>query len=245
MVAAGIEGRDVVLPAAQGNAVVHAGHEAVHRSDVAQHFNVRLAAQFEPPGAAARADAVRQPLVSVALLKVLGVEVDRCPGVNGQRRRTVRHPIAVEGEDFHHSRIPASVHHPDEALLLGMGCGREKRYRVDCANHLKFHAVARLDHQHAQPLSGQGRHITVRKPFGGVDVSAVQFVVTVGVHANIVTGAREQAIDVTVNCEHKDCRPARQFGLSDPPTTLLDLRQVTVADGVGNGNPRRIGYLDL
>ena len=98
-----IEYRYLVLPRPGArNEVVHAGQEPVAGADVGQHLKLQRARKLQAPVALARRPRrTLEPLLRVAALQIVGVEVLRLAPTDGKRQRPVRHPRIVPGDDFH------------------------------------------------------------------------------------------------------------------------------------------------
>ena len=117
--------------ATKGGEIVHAGHEPVGGADVAKHLDVQVAAQLQAPCSSPLADAGGEPLVGVAQLEVVGVEVHGFTAVHRQGDRAMRYARVVERGDLHGAATGTPIDHPREPLLGGVGCRREQRHSVN------------------------------------------------------------------------------------------------------------------
>ena len=89
--------------------IVHRSQKPVVGANVGQHLDVKTARELQPPVPRARTRALRQPLLRVAFLQVLGVEVHRLARTDAQGHRTVPHPRIVNRLDVHLARSLRTV----------------------------------------------------------------------------------------------------------------------------------------
>ena len=129
-IAARVERGDVVRGVRDERDVMHWRYEtrpAAHKGKRFNHQAAVAAVDGEPPIAAPRADAARQPLVRVALLQVVRVEVD--DAVRRHRDRYRRRAVArvVHGPHLHRPARVRVVDDAREALLQRVGRSLEQR----------------------------------------------------------------------------------------------------------------------
>ena len=126
-----IEYRHPLLRLPRRRHIVHRGQKPVLGADVGQHLYVEHARQLQTPVPLARSGLARQRLVRLHPLQVVGVEVHRLPRPEGERHRTVRHPLVVMGLDAHLARRVGAVDDACKALVAPLPRpargGREQR----------------------------------------------------------------------------------------------------------------------
>ena len=128
-VASGIEdGNAVSTVFALGDKIVHRRQEAVGgRADIRKRLDVEIARQPQPPIAFPRPRAHGQTLRRVAVLQVIGVEMDRLVGVDVQGHRAEHHSLVVDGLDLDRARLCGVVDDARETLERGIrGCGEHQ-----------------------------------------------------------------------------------------------------------------------
>ena len=80
-----VEETDVVMPVRiGGNDLVHGGQVPAGSADVGQHLDVQITRQFQPPVAAARPDTGVEPFGGIAVLDIVGIQMNGLVGVDGQ-----------------------------------------------------------------------------------------------------------------------------------------------------------------
>ena len=131
-----IEDGNAVADGGFGRDVVHAGQKAIlPGADVRQRLDVEFAAEEQKaPVAFTLSHALGQTLARVAVLEVVGIEVHRLVGADGQLRGTVLRSGIVEPVDAHRTPDFGVVDDPDETLsLVGIRGRHEQRDRVQAA----------------------------------------------------------------------------------------------------------------
>ena len=89
------------------------------------------------PCAIARADPAREPFLRVAVLEIVGVELDRLARFDRQHDRTVRFSLVVDGLDAYLARLVGVVddpHQPQPVQCISRR--REKRNRLRSLRYL-------------------------------------------------------------------------------------------------------------
>ena len=130
--------------------VVHARQEPVGGADVGEHLELQGRANAKAPVPGARPDAGGEPLVRIAVLEVVGVEVRGLvrPDVNGDGDG--RHPGVVDPFDAHRARGGGVIDDANEALDPFTSPTRGRREQRD-----RVHDVVVVGHG----VSGRGREI--------------------------------------------------------------------------------------